>query len=76
MSSDVPSAIFNGSIFSELLCTARCTLNFNNFILRKSDLFSRMTEEGGKRTTLTKRLKQTFHCYRTVFQDLLKLTRK
>ena len=42
MSSNIPSTIFYGFIFSELLRKARCTLRINDFIPTASDLFSRM----------------------------------
>ena len=42
MSSNIPSTIFYGFIFSELLRKARCFLRINDFIPTASDLFSRM----------------------------------
>ena len=38
-SSNIPSTIFYGSIFSELPQIATSTLKINNFIPRVSDLF-------------------------------------
>ena len=63
MSSNIPSTFFNGSISSELLRIARYTLRINDFILRASDLLSRMMAQGGNRLTLPEILKTTFHCY-------------
>ena len=65
LSSNIPSTIFRGSIFSGLLRIARYTLRINDFILRASDLFSRMIVKGGNRAALTKQLKKAFHRYPT-----------
>ena len=62
LSSSIPSTIFYGSIFSEHLRIARCTLRINNFILKASDLFSKMIIQGGNRETLTKQRKRAIHC--------------
>ena len=70
LSSNIPSIISDGSIFSELLRIARCTLIINDFIPRASDLFSRTIAQGGNRATLNKELKIAFHCYPTVFQKI------
>ena len=66
LSSNIPSTISSGSIFSELLRMARCSLRTKNFIPRASDLFSRMIVQD--RATLTKQLKKAFHRYPNVFQ--------
>ena len=58
LSSNIPSTISSGSIFSELLRMARC----------HDDLFSRMIVQDGNRATLTKQLKTAFHRYPNVFQ--------
>ena len=44
-------------MFSELLRIARCSLRTNDFILRDSDLFSKMIAQGGNRAALPKQLK-------------------
>lgn len=49
MSSNIPLTIFHGSIFSELFYIARSNLRTNDFILRTSDLFSKMVPQGGSR---------------------------
>ena len=42
ISSNIPSTIFYGPIFSELIRMARCTLRIKDFIPRAYDLFSQM----------------------------------
>ena len=49
LSSNIPSTISSGSIFSELLRIARCSLRNDGFIPRDSDLFSKMIAPGGNR---------------------------
>ena len=68
LSSNIPSTISSGSLFSELLRIAECSLRTKNFIPRASDLFSRMIVQDGNRATLTKQLKTAFHRYPNVFQ--------
>ena len=64
LSRNIPSTIFSGSIFSELLVIARYSLRADDFIPRESDLFLKMIVQGGHRSAL----KQTFHRYPNVFQ--------
>ena len=68
LSSNIPSTISSGSIFSELLRMARCSQKTKNLTPRASDLFSRMIVQDGNRATLTKQLKTAFHRYPNVFQ--------
>ena len=68
LSSNIPSTISSGSIFPELLWTARFSLRTDDFIPRDSDLFSKMIAQSGNRTALLKQLKKTFHRYPNVFQ--------
>ena len=72
LSSNIPSTISSGSIFSELLRMARCSLRTKDFMPRVSDLFSRMIVQDGNRATLTKQLKKAFHRYPNVFQKFVK----
>ena len=67
LSSNIPSTIFYGSIFSELPKIARCNRRINDFIPRASDLFSRIIAQGGNSATLTKQSKKIFHRYPNVF---------
>ena len=68
LSSNIPSIISSESIFSELLRIARCSLRTNDFILRDSDLFSKMIAQGGNMAALPKQLKENFHRYPNGFQ--------
>ena len=67
LSSNMPSKVSSGSIFSELLPIARFSLRTDDFIPRDSNLFSKIIAQGGKRGALPKQLKNTFHLYPNVF---------
>ena len=68
LSSNILSTISSGSIFSELLWIARCSLITDDFIPRDSDLYSKMIAPDENRAALPKQLKKTFHRYPNVFQ--------
>ena len=68
LSSNIPSAIFYGSRFSEFFRIARCTIIINDFKPRASDLILRMIAQGGNRALLTNQLKKAFHCYPNLFE--------
>ena len=68
LSSNMPSTISSGSLFSEPLQTARCSLRTDDVIPRDSDVFPKMIAQGGNRALLPKQLKMTFHRYPSVFQ--------
>ena len=68
LSSNILSTISSGSIFSELLWIARCSLITDDFIPRDSDLYSKMIAQDENRAALPKQLKKTFHRYPNVFQ--------
>ena len=68
LSGNIPSTISSGSIFSELLRIARCSLRTDDVIPRDSDFFSKMIAQGGNWAALPKQLKKTFHRYPNVYQ--------
>ena len=58
LSSNIPSTISSGFIFSELLWIAGCLLRTYDFIPWASDFISRMIAKGRNRAALTKQLKE------------------
>ena len=56
--SNIPSSIFYGSILSEFLRIARCTLKLDDFIIRGKELFVRMVSQGGNTTLINKQIKK------------------
>ena len=47
LSGNIPSQVFYGSIMSEFLRIARCTLKYADFLVSASGLFKRMVSQGG-----------------------------
>ena len=76
LSSNIPSTISSGSIFSELLRMARYSLRTKNCTHRVSDLFPRMIVQDGNRAALTKQKKRSFIVTQMFFKNLVKLMRK
>ena len=66
-SSNIPFSIFYGSIFSEFLRVARCTLLFEDFIPKASELFRRLENQGGKENIILKLIKKGINRYPSVF---------
>ena len=58
--SNIPSCIFYGSIFSEILRIARSTLMFDDLIPRITELFSRMRNQGASNSFLNKQVVKCF----------------
>ena len=52
LSSNIPSSMFYGSIFSEFLQIARCTLRLTDFVPKVSQLYARMVTEGGNKACI------------------------
>ena len=68
LQSNIPSSIFYGSIFSEFLRIARCTLRFQDFIPRASELYKRMISQGGINSNIKKQIRKGFQRYPTIFE--------
>ena len=68
LSSNIPSSIFYGSAFSEILRIARCTLLFSDFPPRVTELLQRMINQGGNIKLLTKQITKAFKRYPDTFQ--------
>ena len=73
LSSNIPSSIFYGSVFSEFLRIARCTLIFEDFIPRASELYSRMRSQGGDSRSILKQIKKALLRYPDVFKKYGKI---
>ena len=56
--SNIPSSIFYGSILSEFLRIARCTLKLDDFLIRGKELFVRMLNQGGNYNLINKQIKK------------------
>ena len=56
LSGNIPAHVFYGSIMSEFLRIARCTLLLSDFIPRANSLFRRMICQGGDKTRVLKQI--------------------
>ena len=66
--SNIPATIFYGSIFSEFLRIARCTLKLHDFLPRAAELYSRMILQGGSTTSINKQILKGFQRYPDIFK--------
>ena len=74
LESNIPSNIFYGSIMSEFLRIARCTLKFEDFIPRASELYQRMLNQGGKECSIKNacnRHKPAFKNFQVNYTDII-----
>ena len=67
MSSNIPSAVFYGSVLSEFLRIARCTLLSEDFIPKANQLFQRMVTQGGKKSLIFKQIEKACLRHPTAF---------
>ena len=66
--SNIPSNIFYGAVFSELLRIGRATLLFDDFVPRAFHLYHRMCSHGGSRTKLNLQIRKAIQKYPGVFE--------
>ena len=55
---NIPSFVFYGSIMSEFLRIARCTLILSDFVPRANSLYKRMISQGGSSNLVTKQIRK------------------
>ena len=67
LSSNIPSYIFYGSILSEVLRIARCTLNYCDFRPKLQALFKQMMNQGASLNKLLKQIRKTFNKHPSAF---------
>ena len=72
LSGNIPSYIFYGSIMSEFLRVARCTLLLSDFIPKATSLYKRMISQGGTSNMVSRQIRKAmsrhpepFHKYNT-----------
>ena len=68
LSNNIPSNIYYGAVFSELLRIARATLLFHDFVPRASQLYYRMCLQGGSRAKLNLQIRKAIRKYPCVFE--------
>ena len=60
LSGNIPSYVFYGSVMSEFLRIARCTLLYSDFLPSIISLFKRMINQGESETKLLLQIKKAF----------------
>ena len=75
---NIPSYVFYGSIMSEFLRIARCTLILSDFIPRANSLYKRMITQGGSSNIVTRQIRKAmsrhpepFHKYNTPANQII-----
>ena len=68
LSGNIPSYIFYGSIMSEFLRIARCTLLLSDFTPRASVLYKRMTKQGGSKNMVLRQIRKAIARHPEPFQ--------
>ena len=68
LESNFPSTIFYGSIFSEFIRIARCTLKLEHFLPRASELYSRMLSQRANQSCINKQILKSFERYPDVLK--------
>ena len=58
--SNITSSIFYGSIFSEFLRIALCTLIIIDFVPKTFQLYNRMVIQDGNKTSIQRQIKKAF----------------
>ena len=58
LTGNIPSNMFYGSIMSEFLRIARCTLLLKDFVPRAKKLFERMTNQGGTKSRVLQQIRK------------------
>lgn len=76
LSSDIPSYIFYGSILSEFLRIARCTLLFEDFISRTGALYRRMVNQGGNKVRIQQQIRKVVQRHPIPFSKYRKATQE
>ena len=78
LGSDIPSYIFYGTILSEFLRIARCTLLFEDFVLITRALYHRMINQGGNKVKIKQQIRKVvlrhsipFSKYRKTTQEII-----
>ena len=72
LSRNIPSSILYGSIFSEFLRIARCTLRLTNFEPKAFQLYTRMVTQGGNKASILRQIKKAFQIHHKTFSKYRK----
>ena len=68
LSGNIPSYVFYGSIMSEFLRIARCTLLLSDFVPRAKNLYKRMVSQGGSKNKVLAQIQKSISRHPQPFQ--------
>ena len=72
LDSNIPPHIYYGSVLSEFLRIARCTMLYMDFLPRAKQLFDRMLSQGGEKSRLLFQLKKAMSAHPMAFANYQK----
>jgi len=61
LSGNIPKHVFYGSVMSEFLRIARCTLRYSDFLPSAITLFKRMIGQGGSKSLILKQISKAIN---------------
>ena len=61
LSGNIPKHVFYGSVMSEFLRIARCTLGYSDFLPSAISLFERMIGQGGSKSLILKQISKAIN---------------
>ena len=64
---NIPKHVFYGSVMSEFLRIARCSLRYEDFLIPSRSLFQRMVNQGGKGSVLGQQIKKAMLKFPSTF---------
>ena len=76
LSGNIPSHVFYGSIVSEFLRIARCTLLYSDFLPSAVNLFKRMISQGGSQSRILKQITKAMSRHPEPFSKFSKSTQE
>ena len=76
LSGNIPSHVFYGSIMSEFLRIARCTLLYSDFLPSAINLFKRMISQGGSQSRILKQITKAMSRHPEPFSKFSKSTQE
>ena len=74
-SGNIPSHVFYGSIMSEFLRIARCTLRYTDFVSSAISLFKRMINQGGSKVKILNQIRKALMRHPLPFKKFYKRAR-
>ena len=76
LSGNIPSHVFYGSVMSEFLRIARCTLPYSDFLPSAISLFKRMINQGGSDSLILKQISKAINRHPQPFAKFSKSTQE